>query len=208
MNKVILVGRVSLPKLIDAPILANTNQGVPTCSFSIAVQRNFVSQQTGQREADFINCVAYREKAEFVCKNFRKGSPIAIEGRLATRNYTDKTTGKTIYVTEVMVDSVYFVPQTKADNAQQDDQNNGYQGGYQNNGYQNNGYQNNGYQNNSYQGGYQNNSYQGGYQNNSYPNGGMNNQFAQNQQIPGAGFQNEDAYSGLEDDVEDGSELM
>ena len=102
MNKVILIGR-----LTRDPELRYTSSNVPTASFSIAVDRNFTNQN-GEREADFINIVVWRKQAEN-CKNYlTKGSQVAIEGRIQTRNY-DGQDGKKVYVTEVVADNVQFL---------------------------------------------------------------------------------------------------
>lgn len=102
MNKVILIGR-----LTRDPELRYTSSNVPTATFSVAVDRPFTSQ-SGEREADFINIVVWRKQAEN-CKNYlAKGSQVAIEGRIQTRNYDDKD-GKKVYVTEVIADNVQFL---------------------------------------------------------------------------------------------------
>ena len=85
INVVVLMGR-----LVADPELKQTQNGTSVCSFRIAVDRNVANKQTGERQADFINITAWRQTAEFVCKYFRKGSMIAIEGSLQTRGYTDK----------------------------------------------------------------------------------------------------------------------
>ena len=102
MNKVILIGR-----LTRDPELRYTSSNVPTASFSLAVDRTFTNQN-GEREADFINIVVWRKQAEN-CKNYlTKGSQVAIEGRIQTRNY-DGQDGKKVYVTEVVADNVQFL---------------------------------------------------------------------------------------------------
>ena len=103
MNKVILIGR-----LTKDPELRTTPSNVATTSFSIAVDRNFVNQQTGQREADFINCVAWRKQAENLTRYCSKGSQVAVEGRIQTRNY-DAQDGSKRYVTEVICDNITFL---------------------------------------------------------------------------------------------------
>lgn len=100
LNKVILMGR-----LTRDPELRSTPQGVSTCRFSLAVERNFV-REGEERKADFINCVAWRQTAEFISKYFRKGSLLALEGGLQTGSWDDN--GKKRYVTEVIVSQVYF----------------------------------------------------------------------------------------------------
>ena len=101
LNKVILMGR--LTRDIE---LRSTPQGISTCSFSMAVDRNFV-REGEERNADFINCVAWRQTAEFISKYFKKGNLIAIEGSIQTRSWDD-TDGKKRYATEVIVSQAYF----------------------------------------------------------------------------------------------------
>ncbi len=102
MNKVMLIGR-----LTKDPDLRYTTSNIATVSFSIAVNRPFTNQ-SGVREADFLNVVAWRKQAENVKKYITKGSLVAVEGRIQTRNYDDKD-GKKVYVTEVVADSVQFL---------------------------------------------------------------------------------------------------
>ena len=101
LNKVILMGRFTRD-----PELRSTPQGISTCSFSLAVDRNFV-RQGEERKADFINCVAWRQTAEFISKYFTKGSLIAVEGSIQTRSWDDNE-GKKRYATEVIVNQAYF----------------------------------------------------------------------------------------------------
>lgn len=101
LNKVILMGRFTRD-----PELRSTPQGVSTCAFSIAVDRNFV-RQGEERKADFINCVAWRQTAEFISKYFKKGNMVALEGSIQTRSWDDQD-GKKRYATEVIVSQVYF----------------------------------------------------------------------------------------------------
>ncbi len=101
MNKVILIGR-----LTKEPELRTTANGVSVASFTVAVNRRYKNSD-GNYDADFINCVAFKNTAEFVCKNFGKGQQIGIVGSIQTRNYDDKD-GKKVYVTEVAVDEAYF----------------------------------------------------------------------------------------------------
>ncbi len=102
MNKVILVGN-----LARDPEFQTTPTGVSLCRFSIAVQRRF-SNAEGNREADFINVVAWRQTAEFVNKFFKKGSRIGIVGSLQSRSY-DGNDGTKKFVTEVVADEAEFV---------------------------------------------------------------------------------------------------
>jgi single-strand DNA-binding protein len=126
MNKVILVGRLTAD-----PELRQTQSGVSSCRFTVAVDRRFADKNTGERQADFISCTAWRQTAEFVSRYFSKGKLIAVEGSLRTGSYTDKNhSDVTHYTTDVFVDNVEFVG-GKGESG-------GSQGGYQNNGYQNN----------------------------------------------------------------------
>ena len=102
MNKVILIGR-----LTKDPELRTTPSGVATTTFTIAVDRNFTNQQ-GQREADFISCVAWRKQAENISRYCSKGTQVAVEGRIQVRNY-DAQDGSKRYVTEVICDNVTFL---------------------------------------------------------------------------------------------------
>ena len=88
------------------PELKTTQQGTSVCRFRIACDRNF-SRQGEQRQADFIDIVAWRAQAEFVCKYFQKGSLIAIEGNLQTRQYQDKN-GSNRTAVEVVTSNVSF----------------------------------------------------------------------------------------------------
>ena len=148
MNKVILIGRLTAD-----PELRQTQSGIPSCRFTVAINRPFVDKQTGERQADFISCTAWRQTAEFVTRYFNKGKLIGIEGTLRTGSYQDKNhPDVTHYTTDVMVDNVEFV------GGKNENGGGNAQGGYNNNnGY--NSYGNNGGYNsgNSYQ---QNNSYQ------------------------------------------------
>lgn len=101
LNVICLQGR-----LVHEPSIKQTNSGAAVTSFTIAVERNRAGQD-GQRSADFIDIVAWRQTAEFVCKYFTKGSMIAVNGRLETRNYEDKN-GNKRKVVEVIADNVHF----------------------------------------------------------------------------------------------------
>ena len=106
LNKVILMGRITQNLEVK-----QTQNGVPVLSFSVAVQRSF-AKQGEERQTDFINCVAWRQQAEFISKYFGKGRMICIEGNLRTRSYDDKN-GTKHYVTEVFVDSANFTGEPK-----------------------------------------------------------------------------------------------
>lgn len=120
LNKVILMGRITHDLEVK-----QTPSGASVVSFSVAVERSF-KDQNGERQTDFINCVAWRQQAEFIGRYFRKGRMIAIEGNLRTRTYDDKN-GVKHYVTEVYVDNVSFTGEKAEGNSYQQD---GYQTGY------------------------------------------------------------------------------
>ncbi|MEK3888870.1 single-stranded DNA-binding protein [Bacillus sp. FSL K6-3431] len=102
MNRVVLVGR-----LTKDPDLRYTPNGVAVANFTLAVNRTFTNQQ-GEREADFINCVIWRKPAENVANYLKKGSLAGVDGRIQTRNFEGQD-GKRVYITEVMADSVQFL---------------------------------------------------------------------------------------------------
>lgn len=101
LNNVVLMGR-----LTATPELRNTANGVAVTSFTLAVERSFVKQGE-QRQADFIDCIAWRNTAEFIARYFQKGSMIAVTGSIQTRNYEDKN-GNKRKATEVVIDSASF----------------------------------------------------------------------------------------------------
>lgn len=107
-NKVILIGNLTAD-----PELKTTPNGVSVTSFSIAVGRRKVKDQEPQ--TDFINCVAWRNTAEFICNYFQKGKAILIVGSLQTRNWTDQN-GQKRYATEVVAEEAQFV-EKKTDSA-------------------------------------------------------------------------------------------
>lgn len=108
MNRVILIGR-----LTRDPELRYTPSGVAVTTFTLAVNRPFTSQ-SGEREADFINIVAWRQLADLCANYLRKGRQAAVEGRLQTRSYENKE-GRKVYVTEVVADNVQFLGGRPAD---------------------------------------------------------------------------------------------
>lgn len=101
LNIVALIGR-----LVYDPELKTTQNGINVCSFRIAVDRSF-TRQGEERKADFIDVTAWRQTAEFVCKYFQKGSMIAIEGSLQTRQYQDQQ-GSNRTVVEIVANNVSF----------------------------------------------------------------------------------------------------
>src|SRR5690625_3614291 len=102
LNCVVLVGR-----LTKDPDLRYTSHGVAVVHFTIAVDRPFTNQQ-GNREADFINCVVWRRPAENLANYMKKGSMIGVDGRVQTRTFEGQD-GKTVFVTEIVADSVQFL---------------------------------------------------------------------------------------------------
>ncbi|WP_421362658.1 single-stranded DNA-binding protein [Streptococcus suis] len=109
INNVVLVGRLTRDvELRYTP----SNQAVAT--FTLAVNRNFKNQSTGEREADFINCVMWRQQAENLANWTKKGHLIGITGRIQTRSY-DNQQGQRVYVTEVVAESFQILE--KRDNA-------------------------------------------------------------------------------------------
>ena len=105
MNKVILVGRLTAD-----PELRQTQSGVSSCRFTVAVDRRFADKSTGERQADFISCTAWRQTAEFVSRYFSKGKLICVEGSLRNNNYQDRNHPEiTHYTMDVQVDNVEFV---------------------------------------------------------------------------------------------------
>ena len=105
LNKVVLAGRITAD-----PELKQTPSGVSVLSFTIAVNRSYVAKGSdqGERQADFINVVAWRGTAEFISKYFRKGSAICVAGSIQTRNWQDQQ-GQRRYATEVVADEAMFV---------------------------------------------------------------------------------------------------
>lgn len=108
MNKAILMGR-----LTRDPEMRTTASQVPVCSFTLAVDRRF-KNASGERQADFIPIVAWRQQAEFCGKYFRKGSKMIVVGSIQTRSWDD-TEGKRHSVTEVIADEVYFAESKRSD---------------------------------------------------------------------------------------------
>ena|SRR5690625_2842460 len=102
LNRVVIVGR-----LTRDPDLRYTPNGVAVANFTVAANRPFTNQQ-GNREADFINCVVWRKPAENLANYMKKGNLIGVDGRLQSRSYEGQD-GKTVYVTEVVADSVQFL---------------------------------------------------------------------------------------------------
>lgn len=102
LNKIVLMGR-----LTRDPELRRTTSGTAVASFSLAVDRDFKNKETGEKETDFIDIVAWRNTAEFVSKYFSKGRMAVVEGRLQIRPWTDKD-GNKRRSAEVVADNIYF----------------------------------------------------------------------------------------------------
>ena len=104
MNKVILMGRLTAD-----PELRQTQSGIASCRFTIACDRKYADKNTGERQADFINCTAWKQTAEFVSRYFIKGKMIAIEGSIRTGSYKDKKySDVTHYTSDIYVDNAEF----------------------------------------------------------------------------------------------------
>lgn len=102
LNHIIIMGR-----LTRDPELRRTGSGIAVASFSVAVDRDWPNKDTGEKETDFINCVAWRQTGEFVSKYFTKGSMIVVDGRLQIRGWTDKD-GSKHKTAEIVANNVYF----------------------------------------------------------------------------------------------------
>lgn len=112
LNHIVLMGRMT-----KDPEMNQTPSGVSVANFRLAVDRDFADKATGNREADFIDVVAWRGTGEFVSRYFHKGSMAVVAGRLQMRNWTDKDGNKRTSA-EVVADNVYF-GDSKRDGAQQ-----------------------------------------------------------------------------------------
>ena len=139
LNHIVIMGR-----LTRDPELRRTGSGVAVASFTVAVDRDFGNRDGGERETDFIDCVAWRQTGEFVSKYFTKGSMIVVSGRLQIRNWTDKD-GNKRRTAEVVADNCYF-----GDSKRDADSGNSSYGG---NTYGGNNYGGNSYGNNNNYGG-------------------------------------------------------
>lgn len=111
LNHIVLQGR-----LTKKPELRRTGSGVAVTSFTLAVDRDIANKETGKRETDFIECVAWRGTGEFVDKYFDKGSMAVVSGRLQVRGWTDKD-GNKRRTAEVVADNVYFGDSKKDDSS-------------------------------------------------------------------------------------------
>lgn len=109
LNHITVMGR-----LTKDPELRHTPSGIAVASFTLAVGRDFKDNQTGEKETDFIDCVAWRNTGEFISRYFAKGRMAVVEGRLQIRNWTDKE-GNKRRSAEVLADSVYFGDSKRSD---------------------------------------------------------------------------------------------
>ena len=144
LNHIVIMGR-----LTRDPELRRTGSGVAVASFTVAVDRDFGGRDGGEKETDFIDCVAWRQTGEFVSKYFTKGRMIVVSGRLQIRSWTDKD-GNKRRTAEVVADNVYF-----GDSKRENDGGNAYGGNaYGGNTYGGNAYGGNSYGNQNNYGGY------------------------------------------------------
>ena len=140
LNHITIMGR-----LVRDPELRRTGSGIAVASFTVAVDRDFGGRDGGERETDFIDCVAWRQTGEFVSKYFTKGRMIVVSGRLQIRSWTDKD-GNKRRTAEVVADNCYF-----GDSKRDGDSGSSYGGNtYGGNAYGGNSYGNGSYGGNSY----------------------------------------------------------
>lgn len=118
LNHITIMGRFT-----NDVELRRTNTGTPVASFTLAVDRDFADKQSGEKGVDFIECVAWKNTAEFVSKYFGKGKMAVVSGRLQIRSWTDKD-GNKRKTAEVVVDNVYF-----GDSKKDEQENRPYMGG-------------------------------------------------------------------------------
>ena len=167
LNHIVIMGR-----LTRDPELRRTGSGIAVASFTVAVDRDFGGREGGERETDFIDCVAWRQTGEFVSKYFTKGRMIVVSGRLQIRSWTDKD-GNKRRTAEVVADNCYF------GDSKREAEGSSYGG----NTYGGNSYGSNSYGNNNYSGN------QGGFGGNNYgqPSGGFGG-YAQPASAPASDF--------------------
>ena len=124
LNHITIMGR-----LTRDPELRRTGSGIAVASFTVAVDRDFGGRDGGEKETDFIDCVAWRQTGEFVSKYFTKGRMIVVSGRLQIRNWTDKE-GNKRRSAEVVADNCYFGDSKREDHGGNAYGGNSYGGGY------------------------------------------------------------------------------
>ena len=120
LNHIVIMGR-----LTRDPELRYTQSQTPVASFSLAVDRDFGGRDGGEKQTDFIDCVAWRQTAEFVSKYFTKGSMAVVSGRLQIRDWTDRDGGKRRSA-EVVVDNMYFGESRRRDGDSGDSRSSSY----------------------------------------------------------------------------------
>ncbi len=120
LNHITIMGR-----LTRDPELRYTQSQTPVASFTLAVDRDFGSRDGGEKQTDFIDCVAWRQTAEFVSKYFTKGSMAVVSGRLQIRDWTDRDGGKRRSA-EVVVDNMYFGENRRRDGDSGDSRSSSY----------------------------------------------------------------------------------
>lgn len=126
LNHIVIMGR-----LTRDPELRRTGSGIAVAGFTVAVDRDYSSKDGGEKETDFIDCVAWRQTGEFVSKYFQKGSMIVVSGRLQIRGWTDKD-GNKRRTAEVVADNCYFGESKRINDGNSNPSNGGY-GAYSNN---------------------------------------------------------------------------
>lgn len=109
LNKIFIMGRLTAD-----PEMRRTQSGTAVASFTLAVDRDFKDKNTGEKQTDFINCVAWKHTGEFVSRYFTKGRMAVVEGRLQIRDWTDKE-GNKRRTAEIVCDQVYFGDSKKED---------------------------------------------------------------------------------------------
>ena len=124
LNHITIMGR-----LTRDPELRYTQSQTPVASFTVAVDRDFGGRDGGEKQTDFIDCVAWRQTAEFVSKYFTKGSMTVVSGRLQIRDWTDREGGKRRSA-EVVVDNMYFGESRRRDGDSSDNRSSSYSSSY------------------------------------------------------------------------------
>ena len=125
INRTVLVGR-----LTKDPELKYTPSGIPMARFTLAVNRPFSNQQ-GEKEADFINCIAWRKQAENLSNYMKKGNMVGIEGRIQTGSFEGQD-GKRVYTTDVIADSIQFLERNQQSQSNHQQSSQQQYGGQQN----------------------------------------------------------------------------
>ena len=125
LNHIVIMGR-----LTRDPELRYTQAQTPVASFTLAVDRDYGGRDGGERQTDFIDCVAWRQTAEFVSKYFQKGSMAVVSGRLQLRDWTDREGGKRRSA-EVVVENMYFGESKRRDGESRGDSHSAYGGSYE-----------------------------------------------------------------------------